>query len=133
MHMTTPVVYDEQPHKDVNDETTSQSHRTLQSHRPTTNDYDEQRNEGGGDQTTNTITAKTIHKIPTHLHDSFQILNSLKNKRNKHKTTLEKLTIHKNDNTLPNGLKHITNCNILLEEDLQRRWMKASKDAAKVN
>ena len=74
-HMTTPMVYDEQPHKDVNDETTSQSHRTLQSHRPTTNDYDEQRNEGGGDQTTNTITAKTIHKIPTHLHASFQILN----------------------------------------------------------
>ena len=70
---------------------------------------------------------------PNHLHASFQILNSLKKKRNKHKTTLEKLTIHKNDNTLPNGLKHITNCNILLEEDLQRRWMKASKDAAKVN
>ena len=46
--------------------------------------------------------------------------------------TLGKLTIHKNDNTLPNGLKHMTNCNILLEEDLQRRWMKASMDAAKV-
>ena len=125
--MTTPMDYDEQPHKDMNDET------TLQSHRTTTNDYEEQRNEDGGDETTNMITAKTIQKIPTHLHASFQILNSLKNKRNKHKTTLEKLTIHKNDNTLPNGLKHITNCNILLEEDLQRRWMKASKDAAKVN
>ena len=68
-HMTTPMDYDEQPHEDVNDET------TLQSHRTTTNDYEEQRNEDGGDETTNMITAKTIQKIPTHLHASFQVLN----------------------------------------------------------
>ena len=73
-----------------------------------------------------------IDNIPINLHASFQILNTLKHKRNKTATKIERLTNYQNDGILPDGLNNITNCNIILDDDLHSKWVKASLDAAKV-
>ena len=73
----------------------------------------------------------TTYDIPPNLHASFQTLNSLKHTRNRTNTTIEKLTNHKTDDTLPTGLQAVTHCNIILDDDHRKRWVQASRDASK--
>jgi hypothetical protein len=85
-------------------------------------------------ETDNTETPSSTYRllstIPTHLHTTFQTLNNLKEKQIKTKTTLENLTTHKTDGTLPNNLNKTTDCHIILDDDLRKRWVQASRDAA---
>ena len=53
-----------------------------------------------------------------HLHTTFQTLNNLKEKQIKTNTTLENLTTHKTDGTLPNNLNKTTDCHTILDKDL---------------
>jgi hypothetical protein len=85
-------------------------------------------------ETNNTETPSSTYRllstIPTHLHTTFQTLNNLKEKQIKTKTTLENLTTHKTDGTLPNNLNNTMDCHIILDDDLCKRWVQASRDAA---
>ena len=85
-------------------------------------------------ETDNTETPSSTYRllstIPTHLHKTFQTLNNLKEKQIKTKTTLENLTTHKTYGTLPNNLNNTTDCHIILDDDLRKRWVQASRDAA---
>ena len=56
-----------------------------------------------------------LANIPTHLHTTLQMLNNLKEKQIKTKTTIENLTTHKTDGTLPNNLTKTTDCHIILQ------------------
>ena len=73
---------------------------------------------------------RLLSNIPTHLHSTFQALNNLNEKQVKTKTTLENLTTHKTDGTLPNNLNKTTDYHIILDDDLRQRWVQASRDAA---
>lgn len=96
-------------------------------------DADDMTDRPQNNNVSNTRYAKRpIHDIPTNTHASFLTLNSLKHKRNKTATTIEKLTDYQKDGTLPDGLNKTTDCNILLDDDLRTRWVKASRDAAKL-
>ncbi len=95
-------------------------------------------NNGSDNETTQTdsnkappSTYRLLSNIPTHLHSTFQTLNNLNEKQIKTKTTLENLTTHKTDGTLPNNLNKTTDCHIILDDDLRQRWVQASRDAAK--
>jgi hypothetical protein len=65
-------------------------------------------------ETDNTETPSSTYRllatIPMHLHTTFQTLNNLKEKQIKTNTTLENLTTHKTDGTLPNNLNKTTDC-----------------------
>ena len=94
-------------------------------------------NNGSDNETTQTdsnkappSTYRLLSNIPTHLHSTFQTLNNLNEKQIKTKTTLENLTTHKTDGTLPNNLNKTTDCHIILDDDLRQRWVQASRDAA---
>jgi hypothetical protein len=65
-----------------------------------------------------------------HLHTTFQTLNNLKEKQIRTKTTLENLTTHKTDGTLPNNLNKTMDCHIILDKDLRKCWVQTSRDAA---
>ena len=78
-----------------------------------------------------TDASKLISEIPVGLHASFKSLNALKHKRNKTRNTIEGLTNHQTNNTIPNGLRSITDCNILLDEDLRQQWMDICTNASK--
>ena len=104
----------------------------------TNNDKNEQTNETQTETTTldnkafdQTKISRTFSNIPQDLHASFKTLNSLKHTRNKTKTTIQKLTNHQQEGTLPQGLSKIRDCNILLNDDHRRRWIQASIDAGK--
>ena len=71
-----------------------------------------------------------LANISTHLHTTLQMLNNLKEKQIKTKTTIENLTTHKTDRTLPNNLSKTTDCHIILDDDLWQRWVNASREAA---
>ena len=58
------------------------------------------------------------------------MLNNLKEKQIKKKTTTENLTTHKTDGPLPNNLSKTTDCHIILDDDLRQRWENASREAA---
>ena len=80
--------------------------------------------------TPSSSTYRLLANITTHLHTTLHMLNNLKEKQIKTKTTIENLTTHKTDGTLPNNLSKTTNCHIILDNDLQQRWVKASREAA---
>ncbi|CAB4005549.1 Hypothetical predicted protein [Paramuricea clavata] len=104
---------------------------------PNTNNLDEPNNNSDYKTDTDTDNKETpsstyrlLSTIPRHLHTTFQTLNNLKEKQIKTKATLENLTTHKRDGTLPNNLNKTTDCHIILDEDLRKRWVQASRDAA---
>ena len=70
-----------------------------------------------------------LANIPKHLHTTLQMLNNLKEKQIKTKTTIENLTTHETDGTLPNNLSKTTDCHIILD-NLRQRWVNASREAA---
>jgi hypothetical protein len=146
-----PLTNNSTPHNLDNSQTDNDSDIGLQNltqkkpprndrNQPNTNNIDKPNNNPDYKTDTDTDNKETpsstyrlLSTIPTHLHTTFQTLNNLKGKQIKTKTRLEILTTYKTDGTLPNNLNKTTDCHIILDEDLRKSWVQASRDAAYTN